>query len=73
MQASLEKARKQMETLAAQGGPAAAMARQQLARMGPPPAAGNNWLLEMTIDFSDFSAAPIAESAFDIPAGYQKR
>jgi Domain of unknown function (DUF4412) len=73
-----EQARKQLEAMAAQDGPAAAIARQQLARMGPPPqaggesAAGSNWLLEMTIDSSDFSAAGIPDSAFEIPAGYQK-
>jgi hypothetical protein len=80
MQASLEKARKQLETMAAQGGPAAAIARQQLARMGPPPtqtggdtaSAGSNWLLEMTIDSSGFSTDGILDSAFEIPAGYVK-
>ncbi|MDQ1472491.1 MAG: hypothetical protein QOJ99_3971 [Bryobacterales bacterium] len=79
IQAGMEKARKQLEFMAAQGGPAAAIARQQLARMGPPPqtggnagSAGSNWLLEMTIDSSEFLAAGIPDSAFEVPAGYQK-
>ena len=82
MQAGMEKARAQLEAMAASGGPAAAIAKQQLARMGPAPggaagaAAGgaptSGSLIEMTIDSSDFSTAAIPDAAFAVPAGYQK-
>lgn len=77
MQAGMEKARAQLEALKARGGPAAAMAEQQLARMGAAsgPAGGGSGsgnLIEMTIDSSDFSTASIPDSAFAVPAGYQK-
>lgn len=80
MQAGMEKARKQLEMLAAQGGPASAIAKQQLERMGPPPLAAGSaapdssgWLLEMTMDSSDFSTAAIPDSAFTLPAEYRKQ
>jgi hypothetical protein len=90
MQAGMDKARATLEAMAAQGGPAAEIAKQQLARMGgggggmagmPGMAArggaasggaasGN--MLEMTLDSGDFSNAPIPDSAFAIPDGFQK-
>jgi hypothetical protein len=79
MQAGMEKARTQLEALAAQGGPASAIAKQQLERMGPPPQAAGaapdtgGWLLEMTIDSSGFSAAAVPDSAFMLPAEYRKQ
>jgi hypothetical protein len=76
MQAGMEKARAHLEAMAAGGGPAAAIAQQQLARMGPSPGAAGGTssgsLLEMTIDSSDFSTAAVPDSLFAIPAGYQK-
>jgi hypothetical protein len=78
MQAGMEKARAQLEAMAASGGPAAAIAKQQLAKMGPAPGAvagggaASGSLIEMTIDSSDFSTAAIPDSAFAVPAGYQK-
>ena len=80
MQAGMEKARKQLEALAAQGGPASAVAKQQLERMGAAPQAAGGaapvpggWLLEMTIDSADFSAAAIPDASFAIPADYRKQ
>jgi hypothetical protein len=79
MQAGMEKARAHLEAMAAGGGPAAAIAQQQLARMGPSPggagaasATSSGSLLEMTIDSSDFSTAAVPDSLFAIPVGYQK-
>jgi hypothetical protein len=73
--AQMDQARARLEALKAQGGPAAAAAEQALARMGggrgASPAAGNS-LIELTIDSTDFSAAAVPDSAFAIPAGYQK-
>lgn len=71
----LAKARAQLEALANSGGPAAAMAKQQLARMpgGAPSAGGSsNYLMEVTMDSSDFSSSSIDDSVFAIPAGYTK-
>jgi len=81
MQAGMEKARAQLEAMAAQGGPAAEIAKQQLARMGPAPGAGgaapaspasSGSLMEMTMDSSDFSTAKIPDSVFTVPEGYTK-
>jgi hypothetical protein len=79
MSAGMEKARKQLEAMAAQGGPAAAIAKQQLDKMGPAPGAApsgapaaSDWLIEMTIDSSNFSSASIPETDFAVPAGYTK-
>jgi len=74
MQDGLAQARAQLEAMVKQGGPAAAIAQQQLARLpGGAPAAdgGGSSLMEMTIDFTSFSTASIPASAFEIPAGYQ--
>ncbi|MES1257103.1 MAG: hypothetical protein ABUS51_01685 [Acidobacteriota bacterium] len=77
MQASLEKVRAQLEAMKAQGGPAAAMAAQQLARMGPAPGAAgagpdSGVLLEMTMDDTDFSTASLSDAVFAVPDGYRK-
>ena len=65
----MQKARAQMEALIQQGGPAADAARKALASM---PAAGGGSLFEVTTESSDFSTATIPDSAFAIPAGFQK-
>ena len=74
--AQMDAARARLEAMKAQGGPQAAIAEQTLARMGAMSGggagAGSGSLLEMTIDSSDFSTAPIPDSVFAIPAGYQK-
>ena len=67
--AAMEKARAQLEQMSKGGGPGAAMAQQQLARMG---GGGNGSLFEITTDSSDFSTSSIPDSVFEIPAGYQK-
>jgi hypothetical protein len=69
--AQMQKARAQMEALIQQGGPAADAARQALARM-PAAGAGGGSLFEVTMESSDFSTASIPDSAFAIPAGFQK-
>ncbi len=75
--AQMDKARAQLQAMAASGGPQAAMAQQALARMGAiggggaPPAAGAP-MIEITMDASDFSSAGIPDSVFAIPADYQK-
>jgi hypothetical protein len=75
--AQMDQARARLEAMKAQGGPAAAMAEQALARMGPaggaaPAGAASGSLIEMTIDSSDFSAAGIPDSVFAIPSDYRK-
>ncbi len=88
MQAGMDKARATLEAMAAQGGPAAEIAKQQLARMGggggmaagmpgmpgmaPRGGAASGNMLEMTLDSGDFSNATIPDSAFAIPDGFQK-
>jgi hypothetical protein len=68
--AQMQKARAQLEAMIQQGGPGADAARQALARM-PAPGAGGA-LFEMTMESSDFSTSSIPDSAFAIPAGFQK-
>jgi hypothetical protein len=73
--AQMDQARARLEAMKAQGGPAAAMAEQALARMGAmgaAPGGGSGSLIEMTIDSTDFSSNAIPDSAFAIPSGYQK-
>jgi hypothetical protein len=67
----MRRARAQLEALIQQGGPGADAARQALARM-PAAAAGGGALFEMTMESSDFSTSSIPDSAFAIPAGFQK-
>ena len=61
--------RAQMEAMAKQGGPQAAVAQQALARMG---AVGAGSLYETTLESGNFSAAPILDSVFAIPTGYKR-
>ena len=67
----MQKARAQMEAMIQQGGPGADAARQALARM-PAAGAGGGSLFEVTMESSGFSTAGIPDSAFAIPAGFQK-
>jgi hypothetical protein len=67
----MQRARAQLEAMIQQGGPGADAARQALARM-PAATAGGGALFEMTMESSDFSTASIPDSAFAIPAGFQK-
>ena len=77
-QAKMKDAMARLQAMQAQGGPAAAAAQQALARMGgmtagaASPGAGSGSLMEMTMESSDFSTGSIPDSAFGIPAGYQK-
>ena len=68
--AQMQKARAQMEAMIQQGGPGADAARQALARM--PAAGAGGSLFEVTMESSDFSTAGIPDSAFAIPADFQK-
>ena len=67
----MQKARAQLEAMIQQGGPGADAARQALARM-PAAGAGGGALFEVTMESSDFSTSSIPDSAFAIPAGFQK-
>lgn len=70
MQAGMAMARARLEEMKKQGGPQAAMAEQQLARLGAA-GSGSGSLFEMTTESSDFSTSSIPDSVFAIPAGYQ--
>ncbi|HKD08392.1 MAG TPA: DUF4412 domain-containing protein [Bryobacteraceae bacterium] len=77
--AQMAQARAKLEAMAAQGGPAAAYAKQALERMpgGAPGssaagAPGSGAMVEITMDSSGFSAASVPDSTFAIPAGYSK-
>ena len=70
-QAQMEKAKAQIEAMQKQGGPQAAAAAQMLARMNAMSAAGGGGGLEITIESSGFSAAPITDSVFAVPEGYR--
>ncbi len=76
MQGGMDQARARLEAMKAQGGPQAAIAEQMLAKLGSgmPGAAGkpSSALVEITMDSSDFSAAPISDAVFAIPGDYQK-
>jgi hypothetical protein len=71
----MAQARAQMEAMAKGGGPQAAAMQAAMARMGNMGSAGASGapLMEITMDASDFSSAPIPDSAFAIPAGYEKK
>jgi hypothetical protein len=69
-QAQMEKAKAQMEAMQKQGGPQAAAAAQALARMNAVSGSGGGGGIEITIEASGFSAAPIPDSVFAIPDGY---
>jgi Domain of unknown function (DUF4412) len=62
----MAQARAQLEAMSKQGGAQAAAAQAALARMG----GAGGALFEVTMTGSDYSAAPIPDSAFAIPAGY---
>jgi len=68
-QAQMEKAKAQIEAMQKQGGPQAAAAAQALARMNAVSGGGGGGM-EITIEASGFSAAPIPDSVFGIPDGY---
>jgi Domain of unknown function (DUF4412) len=68
-QAQMERARAQIEAMQKQGGPQAAAAAQALARMGGMSSGGGT---EVTSESSAFSAAPVPDSVFAIPAGFQQ-
>jgi hypothetical protein len=82
VQGAMAQARARLEAMKAQGGPAAAIAEQQLARMGntggAPPAGANaagassGSFIEMTMDSSDFSTATVPDGSFAPPADYKK-
>jgi hypothetical protein len=64
-QAQMDQARARIEEMKKQGGPQAAMADQMLARMG----GGSS---DITSESSGFSASPVSDSVFAIPADYKK-
>ena len=64
--------RAQLENMIQQGGPGAAAAQQALARINAMSGGGGGSLFEMTMEAGNFSAAAIPDSAFAVPAGYQK-
>jgi hypothetical protein len=64
-QAQMDQARARIEEMKKQGGPQAAMADQMLAKMG-----GSS--SDITNESSGFSASPVPDSVFAIPADYQK-
>jgi len=71
----MAQARARLEAIVAQGGPGAAGAKMALDRMpggSPAGGSGSGAMIEITSDSSDFSTAPIPDSVFAIPAGYQK-
>jgi hypothetical protein len=68
-QAQMEKARAQMEAMQKQGGAQAAVAAQMLTRMNGMSGGGG---MEITMESSGFSAAPIPDSVFAIPDGYRQ-
>jgi hypothetical protein len=69
----MAQARAQLEALAKGVGPGAAGAQQALARIGGMGSgSGSGALFEMTMEAGNFSGSAIPDSAFEIPAGYQK-
>ncbi len=67
----MQKARAQLEATIQQGGRGADAARQALARMSAAGASGGS-PFEVTMESGDFSTRTIPDSAFAIPAGFQK-
>jgi hypothetical protein len=70
-QAQMEKAKAQIEAMQKQGGPQAAAAAQMLARMNAMSGGSGGGGMEITIEASGFSAAPIPDSVFAAPDGYK--
>jgi hypothetical protein len=64
-QAQMDQARARLEEMKKQGGPQAAMADQMLAKIGGASA-------DITNESSGFSASPVSDSVFAVPANYQK-
>jgi hypothetical protein len=71
-QANMEKAKAQLEAMSKQGGPAAAMAQQQLARINAM-SGGSGGGSDTTMESNGFSASSVPDSVFAVPAGYQKQ
>ena len=67
----MEQARARLEEVARGGGPGAAAAQQALDRLNAM-SGGSGSLFDITIEAGNFSSAPVPDSAFAIPAGYQK-
>lgn len=67
----MDAARAKLEALANGGGPGAAGAQQALARMNAM-TGGSGSLFDITLEAGNFSSAPVPDSTFAIPAGYQK-
>lgn len=70
-QAQMEKAKAQIEAMQKQGGPQAAAAAQMPARMNAMSGGGGGGGMEITIESSAFSTAPIPDSVFAVPDGYR--
>jgi hypothetical protein len=70
-QAHMDQAKAQIEAMQKQGGPQAAAAAQMLARMNAMSGGGGGGM-EITMESSGFSAAPIPDSVFAIPDGYRQ-
>jgi hypothetical protein len=68
-QAGMAVARARLEEMAKQGGQQGEIAKQALARMP----GGGAPMFETTIESSDFSAADIPDSMFEIPAGFTQK
>lgn len=73
-QARMKDAMARLQTLQAQGGPAAAAAAQAMARMGATSGGQGSGgpMIEITMESSDFSTSSLPDSTFAVPAGYQK-
>lgn len=67
-QAQMEQARARLEEMQKQGGQQGAMAAQALARMGSAGGSG----FETTMEGGNFSTTSIPDSAFAVPAGYNR-
>jgi len=78
MQQAMAQACPQMQSMIAKGGPAAATIKQQYDKMcggaaaAPASPGSSSYLMEMTMDSSDFSTAGIPDSVFAIPADFKK-
>jgi hypothetical protein len=71
----MAQARAQLEAMTKQGGAQAAAAQQALTRMGgmgSGSGSGSGTLFEITMEAGNFSSSAVPDSAFEVPAGYQK-
>lgn len=71
MEAAMAQVRERLETARAQGGQSEQVDRILSQLGGGPGGRGSAALVEITVDSSDFSIAPIPDSIFDIPGDYQ--